>query len=55
MPVSPNDVESVLINVFDEQYAARLRAGVPDDGSAPNLAPLLGLPRTFYASYTFNF
>ena len=44
-----------LQNVFDQQYAASLTRGFPDNGGPAYLVSNLGLPRTLSVHYTYNF
>lgn len=42
-------------NLFDEEYATRLRSAQRDDGTGAFLSRQLGVPRTYAVSYTYEF
>jgi vitamin B12 transporter len=42
-------------NLFDNEYATSVQRGFPDNGDPAYIVGNLGVPRTFYASYTYRF
>jgi vitamin B12 transporter len=42
-------------NLFDTGYVTRLTRGFPDNGDPAYVVGNLGVPRTFYASYSYRF
>ena len=44
-----------LQNVFDEEYATRIRTTTPDGGGDPYIYWHLGTPRTLRIDYSYQF